>query len=154
VICLSKDRKQLLEPEHKELSIRRQCEILGINRSNIYYVRKPIDTEQLKLIRVIDEVYTQYPFFGSRQMVSYLRPMGYDIGRSQVRSVYEKLGLRAAICPGPHTSKPHSEHKVYPYLLKDVEIVARNRVCPINCVNSRVSPINCVNSQIGIGSVQ
>jgi putative transposase len=127
VICLSKDRRQLLEPEHKELSIRRQCEILRINRSNIYYVRKPIDTEQLKLMRVIDEVYTQYPFFGSRQMVSYLRPMGYDIGRSQVRSIYEKLGLRA-ICPGPHTSKPHPEHKVYPYLLKDVEIVARNQV--------------------------
>jgi putative transposase len=127
VIYLSKDRRQLLEPEHKELSVRQQCSLLGINRSNVYYVKKPLDDVVLKLMRVVDEVYTQYPFFGTRQMVNYLRLMGYDVGRTQIRSIYEKLGLRA-LCPGPHTSKPHPEHKVYPYLLRDVAITAKDQV--------------------------
>jgi putative transposase len=127
VIYLSKDKRQLLEPEHKELSIRQQCVLLGINRSNVYYVRKPLDDKALKLMRVVDEIYTQYPFFGTRQMVNYLRPMGYDVGRTQIRSIYEKLGLRA-LCPRPHTSKPHPEHKVYPYLLRDVVITAKDQV--------------------------
>ena len=63
----------MLEPKHSFLSIRQQCEIIGINRSNIYYVPKPIDEETLLLMRVVDEIYTQYPFFGTRQMSSYLR---------------------------------------------------------------------------------
>lgn len=121
------DRKLLLEPEHKELSIRRQCELLDINRSNIYYVKRLPDEEELKLMRKVDEIYTKYPFFGTRQMVSYLRLRGYDVGRGQIRSIYEELGLRAT-CPGPHTSKPHPEHKVYPYLLRDVAIVNRDQV--------------------------
>lgn len=127
MIYLSKDRMQLLEPEHKELSIRQQCALLEINRSNVYYVKKPLEDVVLKLMRVVDEVYTQYPFFGTRQMVNYLRLMGYDVGRTQIRSIYEKLGLRA-LCPGPHTSKPHPEHKVYPYLLRDVAITAKDQV--------------------------
>jgi putative transposase len=121
------DRKLLLEPEHKELSIRRQCELLDINRSNIYYVKRVPDEEELKLMRKVDEIYTKYPFFGTRQMVSYLRPRGYDVGRGQMRGIYEELGLRAT-CPGPHTSKPHPEHKVYPYLLREVAIVNRDQV--------------------------
>jgi hypothetical protein len=78
-------------------------------------------------MRVVDEVYTQYPFFGSRQMSSYLRSKGHNVGRSKIRSIYERLGLQA-VCPGPHTSKPHPEHKIYPYLLPDVAIVQRNQV--------------------------
>jgi len=127
VIYLSEDRRQLLEPNHEELSIRQQCKLLGINRSNVYYVKKPLDDTVLKLMRVVDEIYTECPFFGTRQMVSYLRPMGYDVGRAQIRSIYEKLGL-IALCPGPHTSKPHPEHKIYPYLLRDVAITAKDKV--------------------------
>jgi putative transposase len=124
---LAGDRKLLLEPDHEGLSIRRQCELLDINRSNIYYVKRVPGEEELKLMRKVDEIYTKYPFFGTRQMVSYLRLRSYDVGRGQIRGIYEQLGLRAT-CPGPHTSKPHPEHKVYPYLLRDVAIVSRDQV--------------------------
>jgi putative transposase len=118
----------MLEPEYSSLSIRQQCEILGINRSNVYYVRKSTDEATLTLMRVVDEVYTKYPFFGTRQMSSYLRrSKGCDVGREQIRSIYKKLGLQS-LSPGPHTSKPHPEHKVYPYLLRDIEIVANDQV--------------------------
>jgi len=118
----------MLEPKHSFLSIRQQCEIIGINRSNIYYVPKPIDEETLLLLRVVDEIYTQYPFFGTRQMSSYLQlEKGMNVGREKIRSIYEKLGLQA-LSPGPHTSKPHPEHKVYPYLLREVAVVANNQV--------------------------
>ena len=127
MICFSDDRKSFLEPNHKTLSIRRQCELLNINRSNIYYTRKVVGTDTLSLMRVVDEVYTKYPFFGTRQMVNYLRLMGYEVGRTKVRGIYEKLGLRA-LCPGPHTSKPHPENKIYPYLLRGVDVVANNQV--------------------------
>lgn len=78
-------------------------------------------------MRLIDEIYTKYPYFGSRQMSNYLRLNGYDVGRSKVRGTYEQLGLQAA-CPDPHTSKPHPEHKKYPYLLRDIEITKRDQV--------------------------
>jgi putative transposase len=127
VICLCNDRAILLEPEHERLSVRKQCEILDINRSNIYYVKKGVDRATLDLMRLIDEIYTKYPFFGTRQMSSYLRLNGHDIGRERVRSIYSKLGLHA-LCPSPHTSKPHPKHKVYPYLLRNVDVLVNDQV--------------------------
>ena len=127
MICLCDDRRILLEPKHEHLSLRKQCEMLDINRSNIYYVKKEIASATLGLIRLIDEIYTEYPFFGTRQMSSYLRLNGHDVGREQIRSVYKKLGLHA-VCPGPHTSKAHPEHKVYPYLLRGIEIITNDQV--------------------------
>lgn len=118
----------MLEPKNDFLSVRQQCKILGINRSNIYYEQKPIDKKILLLMRVIDEVYTKYPFFGTRKMSSYLQlAKGINAGREQVRSIYEKLGLKS-LSPGPHTSKSYPEHKVYPYLLRGVDIVGNDQV--------------------------
>ncbi len=127
MICFSGDRKTMLEPNHDTLSIRRQCELLDINRSNVYYTRRAVDADTLSLMKVVDETYTRYPFFGTRQMVNYLRLQGQEVGRARIRSIYEKLGL-CALCPGPHTSKPHPEHKVYPYLLRDIDVVANDQV--------------------------
>jgi putative transposase len=121
------DRCELLEPNHFALSLRQQCELLGINRSNYYYQSKPVKLEELVLLKLVDQIYTEYPYFGSRQMSNYLRLNGHDIGRSKIRNIYEKLGLQA-VCPGPHTSKPHPEHKVYPYLLRGVEIARKDQV--------------------------
>ena len=121
------NRRSLLEPKHEHLSIRRQCEILDINRSNVYYAKKEPSRAKLELIRLVDEIYTEYPFFGTRQMSSYLRTNGHAVSREQIRSIYSKLGLHA-ICPGPHTSKPHPEHKVYPYLLRGVDVLRNNQV--------------------------
>lgn len=124
---MNKDGRDLLEPNHPNLSLRQQCKLLGVNRSSYYYHPSMPDDETLLLMREVDEIYTRYPFFGSRQMVNYLRLHGKDIGRGSIRHIYELLGLRA-ICPGPHTSKPHPEHKIYPYLLRGVEINRCNHV--------------------------
>lgn len=117
----------MLEPHHSELSLRSQCELLEINRSSYYYEPVPVDEGTLALMKLVDETYTQYPFFGTRQMVSYLKRQGVEMGRTKMRGVYKRLGLQA-VCPGPHTSKPHPEHKVYPYLLRDVAIIERDQV--------------------------
>lgn len=123
------ERRMFIEHSHPELSVREQCFLLGLNRSSVYY--KPQKAEitdgMLNLMRLVDEVYTQYPFFGTRQMSQYLTLHHQVVKRHQVRAVYEKLGLRS-LAPGPHTSKPHPEHKVYPYLLRDVDIVSPMQV--------------------------
>ena len=81
-----------------------------------------MDEETLSLLKLIDEIYTKYPFFGTRKMVCYLeRHYGCNIGRARIRRLYQLLGIEA-VCPGPNTSKPHPEHKIYPYLLRSVEI--------------------------------
>ncbi len=127
MVWLCDDRRKLLEPDNPDISVRNQCLLLDINRAGYYYEPKPIDEETLVLMKLVDKTYTKYPYFGSRQMSNYLRLNGYDIGRSKIRSIYEQLGLTAA-CPGPHTSKPHPEHKVYPYLLRDVKITKCDQV--------------------------
>lgn len=126
-MALAVDRRSLLEPNHAMLSLREQCALLELNRSSYYYRPLPIDEATLALMRVVDEVYTRYPFFGSRQMTSYLRSKGQEVGRTKIRGIYEQLGLQAT-CPGPHTSQPHPEHKIYPYLLRDLAITHRDHV--------------------------
>jgi len=123
------DRRTLLEPLHATLSVRQQCALLNIHRSGVYY-KSPVaqmDEVKLELMRVVDEVYTQYPFFGTLKMASYLRTKGFAVEREQIRGIYNCLGLRS-LSPGPHTSKPHPEHKVYPYLLRGVEVSAVDQV--------------------------
>lgn len=117
----------MLESNHPYLSIREQCLLLGLNRSGYYYKPQPVNEETFAMMRMVDEIYTKHPYFGSRQMSNYLRLNGHDVGRSKIRSIYEQLGLRAT-CPGPHTSKPHPEHKIYPYLLRDIDIIERDQV--------------------------
>jgi len=121
-----------LEPNHPALSIREQCRLLGINRSSIYY--KPVercnkyDENKLQLLNKVDEVYTQYPFMGTRMMADYLQLHGdTNIKRHHTRWAYENMGLRAC-APGPHTSQPHPEHTIYPYLLRGLEITRPNQV--------------------------
>lgn len=120
----------MLEPEHPDLSLRAQCQLLEVNRSGVYYKpqERQWNPEQLTLLRIVDEVYTQYPFFGTRQMTFYLNRQGHDgVRRHHIRWAYEKLGLQS-VAPGPHTSQPHPAHPVYPYLLRDIEINAVNQV--------------------------
>lgn len=118
------ERSHWIEKDHVCLSVRQQCEILGLHRSNVYYAPAPkiLSAEELALLRLIDEVYTKYPFFGTRQMSDYISLHHYSCKRHEARWAYEHLGLHS-LAPGPHTSKPHPEHKIYPYLLSDVEII-------------------------------
>jgi putative transposase len=118
------NRCEWIEPDHPILSVRQQSEILGLNRSVIYYKPRPkiFSEEKLKLLRLVDEIYTKYPFMGSRQMSGYISQHHAPCKRHEARWAYKNLGLQS-VAPGPHTSKPHPEHKIYPYLLKDLKIV-------------------------------
>lgn len=118
------DRLGWIETSHPLLSVRQQCEILDLSRSSVYYAPRPkvFSDEQLALLRLVDEIYTKYPFFGTRQMSDYISLHNQPCKRHETRWAYEQMGLQS-LAPGPHTSKPHPEHKVYPYLLHDVEIV-------------------------------
>lgn len=118
------ERRSWIEADNALLSVRQQCEILNVGRSSLYYAPRPkvFSDEQLSLLRLVDEIYTKYPFFGTRQMSAYISLHTRPCGRYETRWAYEQLGLQS-VAPGPHTSKPHPEHTVYPYLLNDVEIV-------------------------------
>lgn len=100
---------------------------MGISRSSIYYKAKPISQEQLNVLKVIDEIYTVHPYFGTRRMRKELADYGINIGRAQIGSYYKKLGLEA-IYPKANLSKRNHEHKVYPYLLRNMKINRINQV--------------------------
>lgn len=113
--------------ESSPVSVRRQCELLELNRSSFYYEPVPISPEDLKLMNVIDEEFTKRPCLGARQMMWRLRDLGYSIGRKHTRSLMRELGLEA-VFPKRNTSKRNPEHPVYPYLLRDVVITRPNQV--------------------------
>lgn len=117
------ERKSWIEAEHPCLSVRQQCDLLNVSRTGLYYVprQKVLSEKQLSLLRLVDEIYTKYPFFGTRQMSDYLSLHRRPCTRHEVRWAYKQLALHS-LAPGPHTSKPHKQHPVYPYLLRDVEI--------------------------------
>ena len=107
----------MIEPEHPQISIRRQCELVGLNRSTLYYTPAGESELNLHLMRLIDEQYTKTPFYGSPKMTAYLRrpPHEYKVNRKRVQRLMRKMGLEA-IYPKPRTSIAAKGHKVYPYL--------------------------------------
>jgi len=110
-----------------ELSLSRQCDILAISRSSFYYTPKGESPENLALMRRIDELFLKYPFYGSRQMVRQLRREDIFVGRHRVRRLMRLMGLEA-IYQAPRTSDPHPHHRIYPYLLRKLEITRPNHV--------------------------
>ena len=111
----------------KKLSVSKQCQILKINRSTVYYRKrsvKPLDLEQMKRI---DRQYLKTPSWGSRSMRNHLRRLGYKVNRKRVQRLMRLMGLEA-IYPKPRTSRPHPAHKVYPYLLRNLNIDRPNHV--------------------------
>lgn len=117
----------MIEPEHPELSITRQCELLELPRSSYYREPKPETALNLRLMRALDELYLLYPFFGARQFVRWLRRDGYPVNRKRIQRLMKLLGLEA-IYRRPKTSAPNPEHRVYPYLLKGMVIDRPNQV--------------------------
>ncbi len=104
-----------------ELSIARQTKLLGVSRSSVYYRPKPDSTEELDLLKRLDEIFTENPIYGSRRLQVALKREGILVGRRRVRRLMKKLGLWA-VTPKPNTSRPHPEHKIYPYLLRGMTI--------------------------------
>jgi putative transposase len=120
-------RRQLVDPEHEVLSIVRQCELLHISRSSFYYESKGENAENLALMRIIDEEFLSFPYYGSRQMARHLRRKGHLVGRRRVRRLMIKMGL-VAVYQKPRTSIPHPDHRIYPYLLRELTIERPNQV--------------------------
>ena len=119
----------MIEPDHSQLSILRQCALLELPRANYYRNASEAEesAENLNLMRLIDEEYTRHPFFGSRKMRDYLRRLGHRVNRKRIRRLMRKMGIKS-VAPSPNTSKPSPEHKVYPYLLNGLDIGRANHV--------------------------
>jgi len=117
----------MVDPKQPTLSIAKQCRLLNITRSSFYYKPHPVKAEDLELMRLIDRQYLKTPTWGSRSMRSHLRRLGYKINRKRVQRLMRLMGLEA-IYPKPRTSRAHPEHKIYPYLLRDLSIERANQV--------------------------
>jgi putative transposase len=120
-------KRTLVEVAHAQLSISRQCDLLGLARSSFYYEPATESEENLNLMNLIDEEYTAHPFFGSRQMTAWLKRQGHEVNRKRVQRLMRLMGLEA-IYPKPKLSMPDQKHKIYPYLLRNVAIVRPDQV--------------------------
>ncbi len=109
------------------LPVTRQCEILELSRSGIYYTPAPLSAMDIELMRQIDEIHLLYPFYGSRKIRNELWDKGYIIGRDRVRRLMRRMGIEALYVK-PKLSLPHIGHVKYPYLLRGLEITKANHV--------------------------
>ena len=121
------DRRALVDRDQREPSIRRQCVLLGVARSGVYRRARPANDNDLALMRRLDELFTAWPFLGSRRMAAMLRAEGYPVNRKRVQRLMRKMGI-AALGPKPRTTKPAPGHKIFPYLLRNLMIDRANQV--------------------------
>ena len=121
------DKRLLIEAGVGGLSIRRQCELLELDRGSYYYAPGEETGENLDIMRRIDQLYVKWPFLGSRKLVVFLRRQGIEVNRKRVQRLMRLMGLEA-ICPKQHLSANGADHRVYPYLLRGLEIVRPNQV--------------------------
>jgi putative transposase len=117
----------MIDLSHPQLSIRRQCALIGLNRSTFYGVPATASPLNLQLMRLIDTPYTKTPFYGWPGMTAHVRRLGWPINHTRVQRLMQQRGLQA-IDPKPRTSVAAPDHKVYPYLLGAVEITPPNQV--------------------------
>lgn len=117
----------MIEIASNKLSLSRQCELIGLPRSTLYYEPAHESTENLDFMRLIDRQYLQTPFYGSRNMTTWLRQEGYEVNRKRIQRLMRLMGIEA-IYPKPRTSEAIKGHKKYPYLLRDLEIIRPNQV--------------------------
>jgi putative transposase len=118
----------MIEPNHPELSIRRQCELLELNRSTFYYQPATESPLNLELMRLIDQQYTRTPFYGWPRMTNYLQRQGYPINHKRVQRLMRIMDLQAVYPKKKRSNGPIQEHKVYPYLLRELPITHVNQV--------------------------
>jgi putative transposase len=120
-------RRVLIEPEHETLSIRRQCELLDLARSTLYYRPATETAENLNLMRLLDEQYLKTPFYGSRRMTVWLQAAGHEVNRKRVQRLMGIMGVEGLV-PRRTTSRPAPGHRVFPYLLRHVPITHADHV--------------------------
>lgn len=117
----------MIESDHPRISTARQCRLLGLPRSTYYHRPQPTPAEDLAWMRRIDEVYLAHPEFGARQMARWFRRQGYDVNRKRMQRLMRLMGLEA-IYQKPNLSRRHPEHRVYPYLLRNLTVARPNQV--------------------------
>jgi putative transposase len=110
-----------------KLSLVQQCRIVEISRTSMYYEPKPVSSRDIELMRLIDEIHLRHPFYGSRRIRDELNGSGHEVGRGHVATLMRKMGIEA-LYRKPRLSEPHPGHKVYPYLLRGMEISIANQV--------------------------
>jgi putative transposase len=121
------DGRARLDRAHRELSVRRQCEMLGVARSGVYRKPRPANDNDLEAMRRIDALFTERPFFGARRIARTLTDEGFPLNRKRARRLMRLMGIEA-LGPKPRTSTPAPGHKIYPYLLRDLTIDRPNQV--------------------------
>ena len=121
------DRRARLDRAHRLLSIRRQCQLLGVTRSGVYRTPTPANDDDLAVMRRIDELFTAWPFLGSRRMARMLQGDGAAVNRKRVQRLMRLMGI-AAVGPKPRTSTPAPGHRIFPYLLRGLRIDRPNQV--------------------------
>ena len=120
-------RREVVDHRHPSLSIVRQCRLLDISRSGVYYQPKGISEDDLVHMKLIDRQYLATPFYGARKIAACLKGHGHLVNRKRVRRLMSLMGLKA-IYRRPRTSKPAPGHKIYPYLLNGMKIIRPNQV--------------------------
>lgn len=121
------EKRRLIEPEHPQLSLARQCQLLGLSRGSFYYQPRGESDENLQLMRLLDEQYTRTPFYGVCKMTAWLRGEGFPVNEKRIRRLLRLMGLEA-IYQRPRLSDPAPGHRIYPYLLRGVPILRPNHV--------------------------
>jgi putative transposase len=121
------EKRALVASDVTGLSIRRQCELLELDRGSYYYQPGEESAENLEIMRCIDQLYLKWPFLGSRRLVEFLERKGFAANRKRVQRLMRLMGLEA-IYPKRHLSANGTDHRVFPYLLRGVQIVRPNQV--------------------------
>lgn len=133
-----RERRELINSDHQSLSLRRQCELLDINRSTLYYEKKVVGIDDVYLLNEIREIWERYPFYGYRRITRELKSKGYHVNRKRVRRLMKIAGIQA-IFPGPNTSRRNKLHAIHPYLLRDITINHANQVWMIDITYLRLA---------------
>ena len=122
------EKRQLISATDPDLSLQRQCELLGLSRSSYYYQSSSLSEEDEKLMQLLDRHYTEFPFEGKIKRARWLsNQVGYTVGKKRVASLMKKMGIET-LYPKPNTSAGNKEHTIYPYLLRDETITMPNQV--------------------------
>ncbi len=128
----------MIDNQHRQISIARQCQLLGLARASLYYQPRPESTENLCLMRLLDEQYTRCPFYGVKRMRAWLETQGFCVNEKRVRRLLREMGLEAQY-PKPRLSQLKRENRIYPYLLRGVPIQRVNQVWSTDITYIRLS---------------
>lgn len=130
-------RQRCIEPEHKTLSLRRQCELLRINRSSLYYKPKMEELQDISLLNEIRDIWIRYPFYGYRRITWVLRQKGFKVNHKRVQRLMKAGGIHV-IYPGPNTSRRNKKHAIHPYLLNGMTVTEPNQAWMIDITYLRM----------------